>query len=238
MSGYFQRLVDSAAGRASAVHPRTGSIFSPRAEERQAPLHGWEETEQGTPPQPPSHPHAAPAELSSPEAPRGIAARSAAPGSEHTPLLPEPGSPERRAAAQAPPLLPPAPGSITRSDDPLDNRRPETLAEPARHPFAADTDAHVGVTSPAALRAADAFRPVMPPARASEAVVSAAEPRERPRRRHATHAAPPQDDIQIHIGRIEVVAVPPPAQAPRAPKAADAGLSLDAYLNRRHERAR
>ncbi len=31
MSGYLQRLVDTAAGRGEAVHPRTGSIFSPRS---------------------------------------------------------------------------------------------------------------------------------------------------------------------------------------------------------------
>lgn len=45
------------------------------------------------------------------------------------------------------------------------------------------------------------------------------------------------DEIQIHIGRIEVTAVPaPPAQ--RAPKAPDKGISLDAYLERRNGRPR
>jgi hypothetical protein len=39
------------------------------------------------------------------------------------------------------------------------------------------------------------------------------------------------DDIQIHIGRIEVTAVHPPA--PRTAKTPDRGPSLDAYLNRR-----
>ena len=39
------------------------------------------------------------------------------------------------------------------------------------------------------------------------------------------------EDIQIHIGRIEVTAVHPPAT--RTPKAPDRGPSLDAYLNRR-----
>lgn len=39
------------------------------------------------------------------------------------------------------------------------------------------------------------------------------------------------DDIQIHIGRIEVTAVHPPA--PRSAKTPDRGPSLDAYLNRR-----
>jgi hypothetical protein len=44
------------------------------------------------------------------------------------------------------------------------------------------------------------------------------------------------DEIQIHIGRIEVTAVQPPA--PRAPKPPDKAISLDAYLERRNGRAR
>ena len=43
------------------------------------------------------------------------------------------------------------------------------------------------------------------------------------------------DEIQIHIGRIEVTAVHPPA--PKAPKARDKEISLDAYLQRRDGRA-
>ena len=50
------------------------------------------------------------------------------------------------------------------------------------------------------------------------------------------HAAPVAgDEIQIHIGRIEVVAVPPPAPRP-APAPARKGMSLDEYLNRRNGR--
>lgn len=49
--------------------------------------------------------------------------------------------------------------------------------------------------------------------------------------------APSQrDDIQIHIGRIEVVAVSPPAPRPAAPSHRK-GLSLDEYLSRRNGRA-
>jgi hypothetical protein len=44
------------------------------------------------------------------------------------------------------------------------------------------------------------------------------------------------DDIQIHIGRIEVIAVPP--AAPRPSKAPDRSLSLDTYLSRRDRRPR
>jgi hypothetical protein len=46
------------------------------------------------------------------------------------------------------------------------------------------------------------------------------------------------DEIQIHIGRIEVVAVPPPAPKPSAsPKPQRGALSLDDYLRRRDRRA-
>jgi hypothetical protein len=45
------------------------------------------------------------------------------------------------------------------------------------------------------------------------------------------------DDIQIHIGRIEVVAVPPPAPRP-ATAPVRKGLSLDEYLSRKNGGAR
>jgi hypothetical protein len=237
MSGYLQRLVDSAAGRAPAVHPRTGSIFSPRVEERHAPLQNWEETEQAATPHLTRDPHAAQPELPSAHTPASLASRSVPPEFEHTPLLPPaPVLPEPHASA--PSLLPAVPGSSARANASLDARTLEIASEHARHPFAASTDVHRDATLPAAARTADAFRPLLTPPHTFASVISAAERRERPRPRQAAHAAQPHDDIQIHIGRIEVVAVPPPAQTPRAPKAADSGLSLDAYLNRRNERAR
>jgi hypothetical protein len=63
-----------------------------------------------------------------------------------------------------------------------------------------------------------------------------AEPRRIPQERPAARIEPERDDIQIHIGRIEVIALPPPAT--RAPKAPDRSLSLDAYLNRRNRGSR
>ena len=82
MSGYLQRLVEIAAGRGDSVHPRTGSIFSPRLEEIRPPLQGWEETEHVTTAQPP-HSRATSLALEPPEPPRRVR-----PESEHAPLLP------------------------------------------------------------------------------------------------------------------------------------------------------
>jgi hypothetical protein len=50
-------------------------------------------------------------------------------------------------------------------------------------------------------------------------------------------APPPSEDIQIHIGRIEVIAVPPPAPRP-APAPVRKGLTLDEYLSGGNGRAR
>jgi hypothetical protein len=54
------------------------------------------------------------------------------------------------------------------------------------------------------------------------------------------HSRLPQrepDEIQIHIGRIEVVAVPPPVASPASPKPRPGAPSLDEYLRRRNGRA-
>jgi hypothetical protein len=45
------------------------------------------------------------------------------------------------------------------------------------------------------------------------------------------HRAPVRDDIQIHIGRIEVFAVPPPPRPAAAPPVRN-GMSLDDYLRK------
>jgi hypothetical protein len=46
-----------------------------------------------------------------------------------------------------------------------------------------------------------------------------------------------QDEIEIHIGRIEVIAVPPPKAPPTPAKPARTGPSLEAYLRRRDRRS-
>jgi hypothetical protein len=228
MSRYLQRLVDTAAGRGDAVHPRTGSIFLPRPEERPAPLQGWEESDYVTLAQPPLYrPHTTPPKRE----PLGVE-----PGSGHAPLLPKSGTPDRRAASDASPFVPALSDPVGSPDDPFGDRSSRPAAEAQRPLLAAEADVHVTVPAPASGRAVDPFRAVIQPTPVSDAVANATGVADWPRPRHGAQAAPQPDDIQIHIGRIEVLAVPPPA--PRAPKAPDRSLSLDAYLNRRGGRTR
>jgi hypothetical protein len=60
-------------------------------------------------------------------------------------------------------------------------------------------------------------------------------PRPSPRRAETNHQKP--DEIQIHIGRIEVIAAPPPTARPPAPSSRRGSQSLDEYLRRRDRRA-
>jgi hypothetical protein len=50
-------------------------------------------------------------------------------------------------------------------------------------------------------------------------------------RRNPVEAAPEPDSIEIHIGRIEVTAVPPPAARPAAPSRPKS-VNLGEYLKR------
>jgi hypothetical protein len=223
MSRYLQRLVDTAAGRGDAVHPRTGSIFSPRPEERPAPLQGWEESDYVTLAQRPLYPPQTTLHQREPLA--------VEPGSGHAPLLPKSDTPDRRAASDAPPFVPAMSDPVGRPDDLFGGRSSQPAAAAQRPLLTAEAEVHVTVPAPASGRAVDPFRAVIQPAPLADAVVNATGVADWPRPRHGAQAAPQPDDIQIHIGRIEVLAVPPPA--PRAPKAPDRSLSLEAYLNRR-----
>jgi hypothetical protein len=220
--------VDTAAGGGSAVHPRTGSLFAPR----RFPLQDAEETEHLTTAQPP-HSH-----TTSPGLEPSELLRNVTPGPEHIPLLPKTVAADMRSTARMPSQAAAAPRPAGSPADAVDAPSWRSSAEPAGSPLVEDADVHFTVAAPAHAhgKAGDAFQPVVTSARTSEAGASAAESRDTPRQRQTPRAAQQPDDIQIHIGRIEVIAVPPPA--PRAPKAPDRSPSLDAYLSRRHGRSR
>jgi hypothetical protein len=92
----------------------------------------------------------------------------------------------------------------------------------------------VSANASASLGADRPYRALMKPI--AEARKDYALPRATRPERHVEGVERQPDDIHVHIGRIEVTAVPPPL--PRTPKLPDRALSLDAYLSRREGRAR
>ena len=229
MSGYLQRLVNAAAGHGDAVHPRTGSIFSPRAQEAAAPLHGSQDDEHAALPPPQARPPvASPAgELNEPPSP---VARESRP----TPLFPTASEVPAARTLISPPLV-----RAAKSGD-IDG-----VLHPDDRPWeprgvGGDPSTDVRVVAPVVRETAGASPFFATPNRIPEPRTRSAEPTRVRSDRHSgqseRQAEWQADDIQIHIGRIEVIALPPPA--PRAPKAPDRSVSLEAYLNRRDGRPR
>jgi hypothetical protein len=224
MSGYLQRLVDGAAGHGHAVHPRTGSIFAPQEQEATALVHGGEDHESAalTPL------HARPPDAS----PSGESAQPAdrvARGFDPTPLFP-PLSPIPAVRTMVSAPLNRAAGPDDRNDVVDPDRR---LREPRGARGDPPADVRVGAKRVGETEETSPF--LTTPVRVSEPRVQSDDP-QRLRSEQAAHGAAQSDDIQIHIGRIEVIAVPP-AAAP-GPKAPDRSVSLEAYLNRRDGRGR
>jgi hypothetical protein len=215
MSGYLQRLVRTVAQPADSVHPRTGSIFSPHRNEPAPPLHGWEETETVALSQPQPTAAATSSDVDVPESPR-----TGQPKSVQVPLLPKTVLSESPGPTMQPAqLMHSAPLPGRGSEHAPDRTAPTTSVNPKVPPRPA---------------ADHAYRALMKPIGVTEARKDFAVSRDMRPQRHVEKVERQPDEIQIHIGRIEVTAVPP---APRASKMPDPGPSLDAYLKRREGRA-
>lgn len=203
MSGYLQRLVQTAAKPAQTVHPFAGSVFAaPREQESR----GFESEASVI------------AASQQQNAPEYNLSRRTAPASEYLPI------------ASVSPAAP------FRSEGDTDTMPswPEEFVQRSRQ--AANVEATDTDQPRAAASNQHEFHPLLP----HEAVAAENLPAYPPLRSAIRDPNPngrsagferASDDIQIHIGRIEVTAVHPPA--PRAPKSPDRTLSLDAYLNRR-----
>jgi len=224
-SGYLQRLVTAVAGRGDLIHPRTGSIFSPHREEVDPPLHGWKdgwEDEADAVTEVQSQADATSPELEPP-------AQRFRPKSEHVSLLPNTIAQDSRSTERAAsPLF-----AASRPDGRVVVPRDEPAAEPQSSHLSRESA--VDVNAPVLGAAGHGFRPLIRPNGLSRSAAALAEPKPLPQER-TSRVERQADDIQIHIGRIEVTAVR--SAAPPAPKAPDRSLSLDAYLNRRNGRAR
>ena len=215
MSGYLQRLVHTALHERSTVHPRTGSIFAPYPSATDSGSEWFEQAE----------------EVRADPARSGSSTGSESASDDWQPLFEplRPGDEPKPARDEARQMLE------------TEIELPHPLVAPQAQRRAADTKRGAGIQT---------YVPLLPP-RPSEgdsagpktsrfAVegirAGAASPSLRVPDGRAMHAERTPDEIQIHIGRIEVTAVPPVAS--RAPKPPDHSISLDAYLDGRNGKAR
>lgn len=241
MSGYLQRLVSTAMDTDSSVHPLVKPVFSSPASLDQPalsvqgktlrlgsssrPEHGIESeiypefTDASTEASTPVHrlrqgedqPNFGEVQINN------IAQEVPQPAMNFRPLLTPDGAP-------------PTPLAATRSAEPaLLAAQPATKRAQREQSRVAATNVPVYVpllnTRPSLARSESIENetPTHPVARISQ---------QKLRQWSAPAATDPPDEIQIHIGRIEVTAVPPPAAAP-TPKRAANSPSLQEYLKRR-----
>jgi hypothetical protein len=209
MSGYLQRLVHTASRPAATVHPFTGSMFAAAREKAPDSLAAEEFVSAAKPVTPVAG--LVPQSGTKPDSPRSPAASM-----EYRPIAPVSVTrAEARlttgdsAGVRGEPAVAPAPSAALLAGSELECGEPRTMLERIFTPLLDDVAAEPVVAIPVASASRHDF--------------------------HATRGPDAlqreSEDIQIHIGRIEVTAVQPPA--PRAPKSPDRGPSLDAYLKRR-----
>jgi hypothetical protein len=248
MKGYVQRLVAAAVRPGGNVHPLVGSRFpaarsaaeaSPQIEEvllaDAGPRIGTRTGQEVSRPAGERTQRQTAAWAGDP----GDGLPSAARGHETAPF--QPLLPNARRDAAPPAIYTGADADSDASADHgerapavRDERQPET---PPHERELAERIVFEGL--PAHSGDAELFRSLRQPLREGEASFGL----NRGRRmtpayaRQAPPSAPSADEIQIHIGRIEVTAVPPPAARPPAP-AVRKGPTLSEYLSRRDGRGR
>jgi hypothetical protein len=232
MSGYLGRLIDTAAGRGNSLRPMIGSIFS----SHQTPAHSGDERESVSAHPSPADPGPA---IADPHEPRDVA-----PKSLPTPLLPpavhsvsfsrpEIARPPRNVhSSNAEPAVDfdesPAPAARTRRAAKLESGGEETSHN--RPPDEHDDDGRRPRGDGNQIS-----HPLMKPMGGLD--VTGSDARSMPNERHAAQNAREPDEIQIHIGRIEVIAMQQPAP-PRQAKAPPQSMTLDSFLSRRDGKSR
>jgi hypothetical protein len=212
MSGYLQRLVQTAAKPVQSVHPFVGSIFASSHDDQQRGIESEEFAAARPAINRPASPTLPPQTVAQQNAQSGgVPLREyhpIAPVSVVTPLQTESEAAlifQQEQFAQWPrPSANTEETEVERLSSPV---TPQTEFHPlmSQEPFVAEPDL--------------THAPFQAKTRASGD------------NRRSVAGERTNDDIQIHIGRIEVTAVHPPA--PSTAKTPDRGPSLDAYLNRR-----
>ena len=259
MSGYLHRLVHQVMHARETVHPRMGSLFAPYWSEPDSPAEWFEPAETVT-----TRP--ARSDSSKRGEPAKTVLHPARSDASQSPLLPGTAGETPRifeSAQRADVSRPAGPGTANEPPRKFESVQRADVSRPAGNEAQHDA-LEPAVRAPRRLVASQAQRAV--PDSRRDAGVQSYVPLIHPRRSeaHSTRPETPRfstetrgrreastnvtadgrltraerepDEIQIHIGRIEVTAVQPPA--PRAPKGPDKAISLDAYLERRNGRAR
>ncbi len=216
MSGYLERIIAAAKVSASAIRPLVRPLFAPSTNERFAGIAEEESTPSFSPP-PAYGASREPLPRANPPTPGPVNSIAGAL---------EEGTPPATFGEIWRPDAPPKwlmPVPVTVAFNSPDSRSAEpTTPLPKEFPAAVNTDPQV--TRGSEVPGEIAFQPLMP--------VAPMTPRLNPVARFSAPVPPATDDIQIHIGRIEINAIPP-SPAPRAPTSrASRGLNLDDYLRR------
>jgi hypothetical protein len=235
MSGYLHRLVHAVSHPRETLHPRTGSLFAPYRSEPDSPSEWFEqaETVETYPARSEPFTIGEPAETVQHPARSNHSQSAQRPGTADEP--PRISETVRRSDV-SPPTASKARLDAVEQAVQLPRR---LVARQAQHDVP-ESRGDAGVQS---------YVPLLLPQRSEAHGTRPETPRfsaEAPSIREArknltaegrlTRAEREPDEIQIHIGRIEVTAVQP--SAPRAPTPPDKAISLDAYLERRNGRAR
>jgi hypothetical protein len=235
MKGYLQRLVQTVTKPAESVHPWAGSIFAASHQgefsvaqtEELVPLPAARQPSEGM----------APASAQSSQA---LASTETSPSAERNSQIPELRTTQMSSGS------PQAGQSASRGSSVSERVIPK--------PHITNTEESIRESMDAAeleMTPVQKPEPAMPPRghrllAGAEAVINTGQlavgssraSTEQNRARAARDSAAPDrrtDEIEIHIGRIEVTAIHPPP--PARPKARDKEISLDAYLKRRDGRA-
>ena len=239
MSGYLQRLLSSARGAESSVQPLVRRVYSPSAA--------------ASPEQPAPSPLLTERESGQQSLTEREWAQQSRPTVEIAPaqqlrnsISPRQGNDlADEAHSPAPPVhladfVPLLPSEELNTSQPVraPGARPEAASPAQQNSTGSRHAAHMRV--PAGPASAD-VQPVnatlsppveTAPLQAPKYADTTVTPPTRPPSLVAAAAASAHDEIQIHIGRIEVTAMPPPAR-PAAQKPANNGPSLQEYLKRR-----
>jgi hypothetical protein len=213
MSGYLQRLVQTAAQPVQSVHPFAGSIFASSHDDQTRGI----ESEEFVAATPAIDRHASPT-LQPQTVPQHNTQPEGVPLREYRPIAPASVVTSLQIEGEANALL-------FQQEQFAQRRHPsanteETEVERLSSPVTSQTEFHPLMSEEPFVAEPDlTHAPFQAKTRASGD------------NRRSVARERTCDDIQIHIGRIEVTAVHPPA--PRTAKTPDRGPSLDAYLNRR-----